>query len=97
MLNLKKFAAVGFGMIAEVVVAGTWTPYEKNPVLGNAKLGTCFDVNVVTDGMLWYVFHAHNSAIRISPRRTGVIRLRETVGSDGYPRYGADMMTMRLL
>ena len=39
----------------------------------------------------------HNSAIRISPRRTGVIRLRETIGSDGYPRYGADMMTMRLL
>ena len=35
---------------AATVRAGTWTDYRGNPVLGNAELGTCFDVNVVTDG-----------------------------------------------
>ena len=37
--------------------AGTWQKYEKNPVLGNAKLGTCFDVNVVTDGPAPYTMY----------------------------------------
>ena len=37
--------------------AGTWRPYEKNPVLGNARLGTCFDVNVVTDGPAPYTMY----------------------------------------
>lgn len=40
-----------------VAVAGVWKPYERNPVLGNAKLGTCFDVNVVTDGPAPYAMY----------------------------------------
>ena len=40
-----------------VAVAGSWKPYEKNPVLGNSKLGTCFDVNVVTDGPAPYTMY----------------------------------------
>ena len=38
-------------------VAGVWTPYEGNPVLGNRELGTCFDVNVVTDGPAPYTMY----------------------------------------
>ena len=30
--------------------ARAWAKYEDNPVLGNARLGTCFDINVVTNG-----------------------------------------------
>lgn len=80
---------------------GPWKKLQTGAVLSREHTGLNGtghgDVFVGPDGNLWYVFHAHNSAIRISPRRTGVIRLRETIGSDGYPRYGADMMTMRLL
>ena len=37
--------------------AGTWRAYEGNPVLGNERLGTCFDVNVVTDGPAPYTMY----------------------------------------
>ena len=30
--------------------SGIWTKFEGNPILGGERLGTCFDVNVVTDG-----------------------------------------------
>lgn len=80
---------------------GPWRKLQDRPVLWREQSGLNGtghgDVFFDQAGNLWYVFHAHNSAIRISPRRTGVIRLRETIGSDGYPRYEADPMTMRLL
>ena len=44
-------------ILATSVMAGTWKSYEKNPVLGNEKLGTCFDVNVVTDGPAPYTMY----------------------------------------
>ncbi len=31
-----------------------WVKYEGNPVLGNAELGTCFDVNVIIEGSAVY-------------------------------------------
>ena len=53
----KTIAADGFAIVPVAVqppVAAaferTWTKYEGNPVLGNARLGTCFDVNVITNG-----------------------------------------------
>jgi len=55
------------------------------------------DVFFDGDGAMWYVFHAHNSDIRVSPRRTGIIRLNETLGADGSPRYAADPSSLRLL
>ena len=30
--------------------ARPWAKFKNNPVLGNARLGTCFDINVVTNG-----------------------------------------------
>ena len=37
--------------------AGTWTKSSGGPVLGNPSLGTCFDVNVVTDGPAPYTMY----------------------------------------
>ena len=48
------FAGIVF---AAAATAGNWTPYAGNPVLGNGKLGTCFDVNVVTDGPAPYTMY----------------------------------------
>jgi len=42
---------------AAPAAGGTWTKFAGNPVLGNAKLGTCFDVNVVTDGPAPYTMY----------------------------------------
>ena len=37
--------------------AVTWRKREGNPVLGNGELGTCFDVNVVTNGPAPYTMY----------------------------------------
>lgn len=80
---------------------GPWKKLQSGPVLSQAETGfngtghgDVFDDNA---GNLWYVFHAHNSGIRIHPRRAGMIRLVESVGADGYPRYAADPKSMKLL
>ena len=80
---------------------GPWMKVGDGPLLSRAVTGLngtghgdVFFDDVET---MWYVFHAHNSRVRVSPRRTGIIRLDETVGADGYPRYKADPSSMRLL
>ena len=74
---------------------------QSGPVLSRAQtdLNGTGHGDVFFDGVgdMWYVFYAHRSEIRISPRRTGVIRLIETVEKDGYLRYKADEPSMRLL
>ena len=42
---------------AATAAAGTWRKYEGNPVLGSERLGTCFDVNVITDGPSPYTMY----------------------------------------
>ena len=55
---MKKTLTVSLiAVMALTSVAGNWKPYEGNPVLGNEKLGTCFDVNVVTDGPAPYTMY----------------------------------------
>ena len=80
---------------------GPWKKLQSGAVLSREHTGLNGtghgDVFFGPDGNLWYVFHAHNSGIRVSPRRTGVIQLVETVGADGYPRYAANPQSMRLL
>ena len=57
-MNMRKSVFATLVALAGVVVfAAEWKPYEKNPVLGNAKLGTCFDVNVLTDGPAPYTMY----------------------------------------
>ena len=55
------------------------------------------DVFFDKNGEMWYVFHVHHSNIRVSPRRTAVIKLVETFDSDGIPHYKALYDTMKLL
>lgn len=38
---------------------------------GSGQGGVFFDLK----GMMWYVFHFHNSPERVSPQRTAIIRL----------------------
>ena len=50
---LALLACMGLGS----AFSGGWRAYEGNPVLGNKALGTCFDVNVVTDGPAPYTMY----------------------------------------
>ena len=48
------------GMIALTMgaaVAGPWVKYGDEPVLGDTRLGTCFDINVVTNGPAPYTMY----------------------------------------
>ena len=60
---MVKHRAVAFGAAACAALtivtadAGTWRKYDGNPVLGSERLGTCFDVNVVTDGPAPYTMY----------------------------------------
>ena len=40
-----------------VAFAGPWVKYGDKPVLGNKRLGTCFDINVVTNGPAPYTMY----------------------------------------
>ncbi len=80
---------------------GEWKKLQDYPIISREKTGLNGsghgDVFTDADGQLWYVFHAHHSNIRVSPRRTAIVRLVETFGEDGYPRYEMDYSSMRLL
>ena len=79
---------------------GPWKKLQQGPVLWREQTGlngTGHGDIFEKDGSLWYVFHAHNSGIKVSPRRTGIIRLKETFDAEGYPHYEAESDTMRLL
>ena len=79
---------------------GPWKKLQEGAVLSREQTGLNGtghgDAFVGADGRLWYVFHAHHSSLRIHPRRTGVIRLVETIGPDGCPRYAADPSSLRV-
>ena len=52
------FAAASVGcLLVGTAFAGVWHKYEGNPVLGGENLGTCFDVNVVTNGPAPYTMY----------------------------------------
>ena len=80
---------------------GPWKKLQEGPVLSRAETGFNGtghgDVFFDKSGAMWYVFHVHNSPTRIDRRRTGLVRLVETIGADGYPRYAADSASVRLL
>ena len=90
--------------VCVAVADSIFGPYKKlqnTPVIARENTGLNGsghgDVFIDAKGEMWYVFHAHHSNIQISPRRTAVVKLVETVGEDGYPRYKIDYRTMRLL
>ena len=54
---VKSVAAAAVAMMGVCADAGTWRKCERNPVLGGPRLGTCFDVNVVTNGPAPYTMY----------------------------------------
>ena len=54
---MKRLICAAALAAAGLAVAGNWEPFAGNPVLGNRKLGTCFDVNVVTNGPAPYTMY----------------------------------------
>ena len=80
---------------------GPWKKLQEGPVFSRIETGFNGtghgDVFFDKAGAMWYVFHVHNSPTRIHQRRTGLVRLIETVGADGFPRYAADRASVRLL
>ncbi len=58
MKNAKRLViSAGFILTTGVALAGPWVKYGDGPVLGNKKLGTCFDINVVTNGPAPYTMY----------------------------------------
>ena len=57
--HLAKISSVLLFAVAicGTAFAGTWRKYDANPVLGGPELGTCFDVNVVTNGPAPYTMY----------------------------------------
>jgi len=79
---------------------GPWRKLQEGSILSRAETGHNGtghgDVFFDKAGAMWYVFHTHASTTSIGPRRTGKIRLVESVGADGYPRYRVDPATTRM-
>ena len=50
-------AVVAVVVAAGAASAGPWVKYGDRPVLGNKRLGTCFDINVVTNGPAPYTMY----------------------------------------
>jgi len=80
---------------------GPWRKLQETPVIGRKETGYNGtghgDVFFDAKDAMWYVLHVHDSSVRISPRRTCLIRLKESVGADGYPRYAAETASFRIL
>ena len=55
--RLKVFVCGMAALAAGAALAGPWVKGGDGPVLGNSRLGTCFDVNVVTNGPAPYTMY----------------------------------------
>lgn len=54
-LAMSVFVLVpDISLAQQISPSGGWHKYEGNPVLGNKELGTCFDVNVISQGPSLY-------------------------------------------
>ncbi len=77
--------AVGYATAASPT--GPWTKYEGNPIISRETVGENGsghgDIFVGKDGQYYYVYHVHNSNTVATPRRTRIIPLHMTQGTDG--------------
>lgn len=66
-------------------IAGLWTKFEGNPILGGERLGTCFDVNVVRDGPApWTMYFSWRPRKAIALVRSGDGTSRMLTRNDFY-------------
>ena len=79
---------------------GPWKKAANNPLIRNDIVGANGaghgDVFFDNEGKMWYVFHTHYSDKAVHPRKTAVIRLKETF-KNGIPQYEAERDTFRYL
>lgn len=80
---------------------GPWTKFKGNPIISTQNTrenGTGHgDVFVNKTGAMGYVFHTHNSATSVGPRKTALIRLRFVQQKKGTDQLEADPATFRFL
>ena len=57
MTTAALLLAVALSAASFTALGGGWTKCAENPVLGSRELGTCFDVNVVTNGPAPYTMY----------------------------------------
>ncbi|MBZ4187337.1 glycoside hydrolase family 43 protein [Niabella sp. 3A5MI-3] len=84
--------AVGYATASHPL--GPWTKAAENPVLSMTNTGKPGsghgDVFFDPDGSMNYVFHTHNSATSVQPRRTAVVKASFVADPSG----GADKLVM---
>lgn len=63
---------------------GPWKKYEGNPIISKKNLGMNGtghgDFVMDKEKNLWYVMHTHNSAAKVTPRKTAIVKIRFTPG-----------------
>lgn len=73
---------------------GPWKKYSRNPIINRQTVGHNGpghgDVFADKSGQLYYVIHTHHSDDRVSPRATGVIRLKFKTTKEGEDTLEAD-------
>ena len=93
-----KNYAVGYAISDSPM--GNWTRADNNPIIrqdivGHAGAGHG-DIFIDAKGEIWYVFHTHYSDEKVAPRRTAIVKLKETF-KDGMPKYEVVKETFRFL
>jgi xylan 1,4-beta-xylosidase len=79
---------------------GPWTKYQGNPILSKNLLrinGTGHGDFFTSKKVLYYVFHTHNSASKVLPRKTAVISMRFKDQKNGPPQLEVDRRSFRYL
>jgi xylan 1,4-beta-xylosidase len=74
----NKDYAVGYATASSPV--GPWKKYEHNPIISRKNIGYNGtghgDVFTDSKGGMYYVLHTHNSSEKVSPRATGIVKIR---------------------
>jgi len=78
----NKDYAVGYATSASPL--GPWRKYENNPIISRGNIGYNGtghgDVFMDSKHNMYYVLHTHRSIDKVSPRATGVVKLRFNKG-----------------
>jgi xylan 1,4-beta-xylosidase len=79
---------------------GPWTKYGANPILSKNLLGingTGHGDFFTSGTVLYYVFHTHNAADKVNPRRTAIISMRFKDQKSGPARVEVNKRSFRYL
>ncbi|WP_114778579.1 glycoside hydrolase family 43 protein [Botryobacter ruber] len=87
--NHFKWPSYAVGYATSKSPYGPWKKYEGNPIISKANIGQngTGHGDVVQDkkGNMFYVFHTHQSATEVGPRKTAVVKLNFSKDANGGP------------